>query len=433
MSRDAALRIASSIGEYLVRASFSHDGQVTWMGSRRSSDPESSRTRTGFASVGPTLYSGSSGIGLFLAELSARTGDPKTAAAATGALRHGLALEHEVGRSARFGFYGGRIGIAWALARGGELLRQPELVEQSEKLLLLEIRDRADDCVLDVILGAAGGAVALLNLGHLLSRPELLECARSLGSMMIQGASRTADGLSWGERATGEEFPRDLTGFAHGASGIGFSLLELGIALHEARFIEAANSAFAWESRWFSPERDNWPDFREEDGEDGPVPCAVAWCHGAPGIGLARLRALARTGSEMYRPDLEAAMRTTRRTLEDRDLQTEMSYVLCHGQLSLFEFLRDSAEILGDRAALEVADQVPARGAERHGEDASGWASGVGRGSHPSLMIGLAGIGYTYLRIAYPDVPSVLMCGVEPLGSAVTGRQAAKVPTAPPE
>jgi lantibiotic modifying enzyme len=44
-------------------------------------------------------------------------------------------------------------------------------------------------------------------------------------------------------------------------------------------------------------------------------PAALAWCHGAPGGALARLRAWALTGDPHHRQEAVAALHTTARAL----------------------------------------------------------------------------------------------------------------------
>ena len=63
------------------------------------------------------------------------------------------------------------------------------------------------------------------------------------------------------------------------------------------RFRTAACAAIAYERSLFSPETGNWPDLRElktsrQTGDDDQQRFMMAWCHGAPGIGLARLCSL---------------------------------------------------------------------------------------------------------------------------------------------
>jgi lantibiotic biosynthesis protein len=170
--------------------------------------------------------------------------------------------------------------------------------------------------------------------------------------------------------------------------------------------IEAAHQAFRYENRWFRPSEDNWPDFREEDGDDAPA--CVAWCHGAPGIGLPRLRAV-ELGFDAHRMDAEAAIRTTRSSMADRDGWIDGDFSLCHGRAGLGEVLRYASRVFGPPAIGELVPEAAAAAAARFAENPLGWPCGVRRGSNPSLMIGLAGIGYFFLGLADSALPSVLL------------------------
>jgi lantibiotic modifying enzyme len=46
---------------------------------------------------------------------------------------------------------------------------------------------------------------------------------------------------------------------------------------------------------------------------------------------------------------------------------------------------------------------------ERYARTRAAWPCGTHTGETPNLMLGLAGIGYFYLRLAQPQVPSVLL------------------------
>jgi lantibiotic biosynthesis protein len=411
-----AIAIATEIADHLERSAFEYGEEATWMGTQRTTDDDSSVVQTSYGAVGPTLYGGTSGIALFLAEMFSRTRSPRTAALTASAMHYARARIESVPRASRFGFYGGRLGVIYSLARVSKLIERDELLADARTRLRVLLADLDDDFLFDVVLGAAGAIPALLVLRRELEMEECLDAARALGDAIVRGGERRDDGWSWGARATGEVFARNLTGFAHGASGIGWALWELFAATGDSSYAAAARGAFGYEARWFSAARDNWPDFREHDGEAEPAPHAVSWCHGAPGIGLARLRALRVVNEPAYRADLQAAVRATVRCLTDPDEQWEMNYSLCHGQLSLAEFLREASAHVDDPRGLLVADAIITSGIERHETHPGRWASGVGRGANPSLMVGQAGIGYAYLRFADARVPSMLLCGVEALG-----------------
>lgn len=112
---------------------------------------------------------------------------------------------------------------------------------------------------------------------------------------------------------------RPLTGFSHGNAGIALSLLRLAAVSGERRFHQAALAAMAYERSRFSPEAKNWPDLRRLDvpaqssqtSHEGVHRFMVAWCHGAAGIGLARLASLPYLDDAALRQEIAAALQTT--------------------------------------------------------------------------------------------------------------------------
>src|ERR671915_222589 len=91
-------------------------------------------------------------------------------------------------------------------------------------------------------------------------------------------------GIGWNNEGA---ITRPLTGFSHGTAGIAWALLELAALTGEEHFRKAALDAIAYERDLFSPEAGNWPHLGDDNN-----PFWVTWCHGAPGIGLARLCSL---------------------------------------------------------------------------------------------------------------------------------------------
>jgi lantibiotic modifying enzyme len=153
----------------------------------------------------------------------------------------------------------------------------------------------------------------------------------------------------------------------------------------------------------------NWLDMRDDAVQatlaDGRPRCMTTWCHGAPGIGLARLQTLAYWDDdkdEIY-TEIETALNTT------LVRGFGLGHSLCHGDLGNLETLLQASNILNDvRWSQEVArlGSLVIVSIEQHS-----WVCGVPLGVEtPGLMTGLAGIGYGLLRLAdFARVPSVLV------------------------
>lgn len=414
--RQQFLAVADTLGARLCRDAVWDGRRCNWLGD--SMEFVDGTWQVVHRSFGPDLYGGTSGIALFLARLHAATGERLFRRTAVAALETTLSRLGKLAPPFRAGLYSGLTGAAYALVHCAPLLGEERFraaaVAALREMLADEIRPEA----LDVVAGSAGAIPVFLGLQGLLGNGDLPDLARRHGENLLATARRQGDTLSW-STIPAEPAQPDLTGFSHGAAGIGWGLLELARATGEARFGEAAEGAFRYERRCFDPQQGNWPDFRgSQPGPNGaPVwGYSLAWCHGAPGIALSRARAYRLTGSEETRREAAVAIATT-----ERGVRQALGYSgagadfsLCHGLGGNAECAAVAARILGNGAAAAGtgADLDLARfGVERYHADRAPWPCGVpGGGENPSLMLGLAGIGHFYLRLALPDrVPSVLM------------------------
>lgn len=408
MRRERALEVAHRIGEHLADQALWSGEQCTWLGMSQDADDESDQVEFSYGSLGPDLYGGTCGVAYFLLECWRRTVDPRIRETGLGALRHAAAHADSIPSDIRWGFFEGWTGLAWVLARAGVLLQREDLVGESRQRIR-GLGDAPGQPVADLLSGAAGAIPPLLALAGELEWPELGDLAIRLGHGVMARAEPAGESWVWPVRAGAIEAARPLTGLAHGAAGIGWALLELARASGDPGFLAAGRGAFRYENQWFRPGENNWPDFREEEDRLN-APSCVGWCHGAPGIALTRLRAVA-LGHEECQTDARAGLATTRAALADRDDWIEGDLSLCHGRAGLGEVLRYGARVLPAEAASELIAEAATDQVDRYGFDFEQWPCGVRRGSNPSLMLGLAGVGSFYLGLADPELPFVLLPG----------------------
>lgn len=394
--------------------------------------------RTPQASLGPRqatvlpatggVYQGTAGIAWFLGETAQYTGSDPLRQAALGAITNALDLARELPEG-DFGFHSGRPGIAWVAVRLAEIFERPELRERATECLEPLHGQAARDQGLDVIGGAAGAIPALLDLARRLERPELADTAIELGEHLIRHAHLEPQGWSW--NTIGPSAARHVCGFAHGAAGFALALLEIYRATGNSRFLFAAEMAFLYERQFFAPEMGNWPDLRNTDmgdfifygrtddlrtlAREGRAPryerhYMYAWCHGAPGIGLSRLRAYELTGQELYLQEALAAVESTVRMVEG-ETEGGGNFSLCHGIGGNCELPLLAAAQLGDRDEwLEPCRRAAEHGWRAFEEPGRPWPCGTANGEpDASLLVGEAGIGAFFLRLAAPDLPSLLL------------------------
>jgi len=399
------LATAAVIGERLVRAAVWYRGQCNWVAADAAEADGTQRHRPVHRALGSGLGHGTAGVALFLAQLHAQTGDVGARRTALGAI--GQAQAHADLPAAR-GVYDGPIGIAYAAARCGRLLGDERLVQHAARLAHRPDEPGAD---FSLVSGGAGALTGLLALARLLDDdPRIIRRAETLGDELVAGLRRGPDGWSW--PPPGNPRGHGLCGVALGAAGGALALLELHAVTGDARPLEAAERGLDYERRWLDPALADWPDLRGVERRElrgtflSPYPCT--WSHGAPGIALSRLRAWTITGDERYRAEAAAALATTAASLEQELLVPGADFTLSRGLAGKADVLLLGAELASAEAAT-LARRTGEIGASRHAGSLDGWPCGAGGGLAPGLLAGHAGIGLFYLRLHDPAVPSALM------------------------
>jgi len=354
------------------------------------------------------LYNGRCGLALFFAALEKKMpghGYGETARAALAIVLRWLAKADD--KDILSIGLGGLVGIpslVYALSRVGWFLGEEELVEEAGTLARrIGPRLIESDKALDLLGGAAGAILCLLACHRVGGGPGILDIAESCGAHLLRNRTPDKRGCHTWPTLGG----RHLTGFSHGAAGISYALLQLYHATGRREYLEAAQDGIRFEGYEFAPEHNNWPDHREyrnpADAPDCPA-YMVRWCHGAPGIGLARLGGLADLDTPDIRRDIQAALATSLGSgLQPRDH-------ICCGNMGLVETFLHAGITLGEsqwtREAMRITSRVVTR-ARRKGSFGVTFRNGF---SNPSLFQGSAGIGYQMLRVAFPDdIPAVLL------------------------
>ena len=409
------LNIAREIAERL-RAEMieAADGTRTWIASRLVHD------RYQYMPVGYDLYSGLGGIALFFAALAKVSGDPRYRMDALSTLRM---IRQDVRRNGRnvlkqtgIGGVAGFTSAIYAFTVIHRLIGAPELLDDALEMAALITDETIEkDRRFDVIHGAAGAIFALVALHDAARSEDALRRAAACAAHLLRHRAAAEDGRRVWKT---DSFARPLCGFSHGASGIAAALLRLHERTGDPALAEAAHEALAYERGLFQPDKGGWPDLRYPD--KGGQGLTDAWCHGAAGIGLARLEALRcvpRNAWEdepyrTYRNDLEAAVSIVRNARWPAAPDS-----VCCGNMGRLDFLLAvSVQFPGSRDFPSFAD-LPGVVRERAEAIIAGYRH---RGSFrfashaeiesPGFFQGLAGIGYQLLRLLHPDqLSSVLL------------------------
>ncbi|HYU32097.1 MAG TPA: type 2 lanthipeptide synthetase LanM family protein [Thermoanaerobaculia bacterium] len=400
---------ASAVGAWFEEMALRDERHATWIGLDFRNQVWS------LAQSPEDLYAGLPGIALFLGYLGAITGEERWTGLSRAALASLLArLDLEDGAPesgpSSIGAFIGWGGPLYTAACLGALWQDAGLLAAAGRMVERIPPRIGRDEDLDIVGGAAGAILGLLAFAQATGSERPLEVAVRCGEHLLARSHPAGPGLGWLTRLATE---RPQVGFSHGNAGIGLALVELAAASGEVRFLDAGLAGFAWEREAF------WPALRRWLSGDGDQPpplesmTAMAWCYGAPGVGLSRLRAL----PQMRNPE---ACRALRAEIEEAVRQTVPrgfgeNHCLCHGDLGNLDFLLQARQALDCPDLDEVIDRQTRTVLASIERD--GWLCGTrGDVESPALMNGYAGIGYGLLRLAAPDrVPSVLVLEAIPL------------------
>ncbi|UOM34891.1 lanthionine synthetase LanC family protein [Acuticoccus sp. I52.16.1] len=434
-SAEPPLATAGRVAEHLMTSAI-HDGErCTWLTtSPGSGDFGVGDEGSAFGTLGPNLYAGQAGVGLFLATYAAATGDRRAAATALAALRQAVAVAMRHPAPGDGGLYTGLTGIALALATAGRHLATDALDADARRLL--ELADAAPPAGFDVLSGTAGRALGRLAAAALLGARDLLAQAVADADTLLATARRREDGgkaiWSWSAPGAGccggDGAVGDLLGYSHGAAGAAHALFAVYEATGVSRFLHAARAAHAYERQRFDARHGLWPDLRSPEAASAPErgePVLCGWCNGAAGIGLARLFAARLDAPDANAADRAAAAHAVRHEVDRQAAAGFPDLSLCHGLAGALETLADLDDHPADG---ELAGSAFAAALHRHGPPAR-WPTADGPGA-PGLMTGLAGIGYAALRRARPATPSLL--AIDPAAFAALRRRCARPPARHP-
>jgi type 2 lantibiotic biosynthesis protein LanM len=394
-------RIAAELSHYAIRRGPS----VAWIGLDWLGDSEFSQ----LVCLGPDLYNGICGIGVFLAAHAAVTGNKTSAElayAGLAQLRKNL-KSRNAARMARALGLGGAVGlgsIVYALAVMAKCLRDDGLLADARQAAELFTDDLITaDKQLDVVSGSAGAILALLRLYRDTGSGDVLRRAEKCGEHLLGQPRLGPEGRrTWVGQGSG---PRGLNGMSHGAAGFAYALASLAQATgrqelrHE--LAQAAAECIAFENSSYDAQRHNWPDLRDDGGSSWPC----QWCHGAPGIGLARIATSRLRGMDDagLAADIQNAVEGVK---QGRPTGVD---TLCCGVLGGVEFFCEAGAALGRDDLRELAAQRLA--AVLQSAAAAGdyrWNSGKGQ-FNLGLYRGLAGVGYTLLRRVDHSLPNVII------------------------
>ena len=378
----------------------------------------------GNQAINYNFYNGNSGIVYFLNELYKKKANPSIKEAIDEGCKWLINICSKE-TSINLALYCGFGGVVFTLLQVGKHFNKQEYIEAAISIAK-KGKGYYYDNKCDILHGSAGAIITLL---HLYNETKLDWVKQEIGvsiDHLLHNVIVTNEGITW-DRSGGAVRP--LCGFAHGGSGIAFVFMELYNFFGNKIFYEMAIGAFNYEDAFFNTDINNWPDFRKDiytsdkfeelinDYEQNNINAfssyfyMSAWCHGAPGIGMARINAYKYTGDKEQRDKYERAVKHCREVLHYMGNDNSVSHTLCHGTLGNASILIDDYVLTKNESLLDEAKKIAGYCIDDK-EQKGFYLGGFGRiktEGDMSLLMGQTGIGHFYLRVIDPEAfPSIL-------------------------
>ena len=243
--------------------------------------------------VGMYLYEGISGIALLLGEYLKYFQDEKAKDIFNLAVKRLCVYTQEletglVKSGIRTGIVDGECSIVYTFMILYEITGEKKYLHYAEKHFTVIKKYFSQDANYDLLSGNAGAAIAALKLYQI--KKECAEPAEQYLTEAVEIERKLWDcrqdmenGCGW----TIFNVKKPLAGMAHGNSGF----LMLYTALYQTtgnkEYLKKINLLCEYENSLYSEEKENWLDLRAPEDEKKVM---NAWCHGAPGVLLARLQ-----------------------------------------------------------------------------------------------------------------------------------------------
>lgn len=298
------------------------------------------------------------------------------------------------------GVFGGESSLVYSYSLLYQLTRNPEYLKYAEKHFPIIERAVQYDQAFDVVYGNAGAILALINLYSLKRDKRYLNCAKTAAKVICDAQQK---GGGW--KAATVSAP--LAGFSHGVAGIVYALNKLYKLYPDKHIKQCIVNGLQYEDELFCEADGNWKDIRK-GSTNGKNLCA--WCHGAGGILLSRISLLGNIDNEtdeIVKEDIRNAVKTMQ---SHKYLQNPC---VCHGIAGNAEILLTYGQQFQDQIASSTAKHFYSRlvGSVNSGtfECSRPYLYGF---NIPGFMTGLAGIGYSLLRLLDPTLPSVLQINI---------------------
>lgn len=394
-SNDKWIKTARKIGDYILENSIEKRNnkftERTWISVTFDSIYKNS---WGIGPVGTDLYSGNSGIALFLGYLGLVLNDKKFIQAADETLSIVIKGIKNLNKKIPYqiGGYNGLGGDFYSISKIAKITKD----KKYEKIIgdnidcIAKLVDK--DKVFDVIGGSAGCLSALIsiynNTDNNIIRDKLLDIARMCSEHLIKKCKKvTKNSIAWG-------YSNSVlySGFAHGSAGILANIAMLYKITKNKKLLYIISWALNFERTLYSNNAKNWFSTNEKNN------ISFGWCHGVSGMLLSKLILKQSGFTDKYIDnEINVALETT------LNYSFGHNPTYCHGDLGNLAIINYASKILNDNGLRSRCTSTFNMLYKNF--ICENWKKGIFRGTTSiGLMVGLSGLGYSLIKNYAPDI-----------------------------
>jgi lantibiotic modifying enzyme len=382
----------------------------------------------------PSLYSGTTGVILFHLEMYAATGDRRLLNEARAGADQ-LMNEIPETSDAATGLYTGVGGMAFCFAQAHRVTKETAYRDGALRCLEI-IGERARQIgtgvgwpqqlpdgteVYDIVSGAAGTGLVLLDAASRFEEPRYLQLAAGAGRRLLEVGQKVETGTKWAMSAA---FPRLMPNFSHGTAGVAYFLARLHAATGEQSFLDGAIAGARYLQSVAVGGADGWRIFHHEpEGEDLFY---LSWCHGPAGTARLFYALWQATDREEWsawtRAGADGILATGIPERRTPGFWNNISQ--CCGDAGVGEFSLALHRITEDPAHLAFAERITTRLVERATKSHDGlkWMQAEHRvrpellQAQTGFMQGAAGVGTYFLHLHAANRPPSFVLPDSPWG-----------------
>lgn len=350
------------------------------------------------------LYEGLSGIAIFFAAIDKYFENDKYKEVLRGITRTLFEYTDDLLKNVEYegdsGLFSGEAGMVYTYALLFKFTKKQEYLDYAKRHVKILAKLIEQDTKYDLLYGNAGAVLALIVMYELTSNKEYLNEASHAGKILAE--VQNEDG-GW------QSNPKmcALAGMSHGAAGIVYALAELWKYKKDDTILLAINRGLKFENSLFVEEYGNWKDERYYKGRkvSESNSYTAAWCHGAPGILLSRLRILDLLDGETK----DIVIQDIRRSITTvYDSCKGANNCLCHGNMGNAEIVKEYCKVFHDKKNKENSELLRKNLIEKISQDRDLGIKPLYGFQSLGLMNGLAGIGYSIMRELDNELPCIM-------------------------